>query len=524
MVVYLGKATPASGSGGAGGEAVWGDITGTLSDQTDLSDALGAKQDTLVSGTNIKTINSESILGSGNITISGSVPNQNTAAGATNPLEFWEGTEAQWNTGGGSTTYYNWESAGGVTTLDISASGLNSVTYGNGKYVAVSNSGTVYYSTDKQNWSNVSLGVTLNKPRIIYGNGKFAIYNAYEYSNSISSTIYVASDSDITTWSTITAADTVRGMGFGNNLWVIACSNKKIYTSSDLSTLTEVYTHTNNIVSNIGYANGKFAFADESGSSYKTYISTDNCQTWTQVTDGGARMDYMDYCYVCGVGNTFYLYTSNDGDPYTTKAFTDASSSQSMTSVTGFDKSVDLIQYVNDTYVGIFNNYWQTSSDGINWTQESVANVTLKAATYGDTYLGITKTTSLIATYGAGASVYTTDENPTTESTVYSAVSTPSALTITSVSTGEITCSDTNTYTYNASGNQTVSQTVGEAHPDWICMIEGVGVKKGSTVIASVTTVDQTYNATSANAQSGVAVASGISDTLGTIETALSEV
>ena len=105
-----------------GGSVVWGNITGTLSDQTDLNSALSgkeptitagttgqyyrgdktfqtldktavglgnvdntsdankpvstaqqtalnAKQDTLVSGTNIKTINSESLLGAGNITI-----------------------------------------------------------------------------------------------------------------------------------------------------------------------------------------------------------------------------------------------------------------------------------------------------------------------------------------------------------------------------------------------------------------------------------------------------------------------
>ena len=38
---------------------------------TDLNDAMNTKQDTLVSGTNIKTINNESILGSGNINISG---------------------------------------------------------------------------------------------------------------------------------------------------------------------------------------------------------------------------------------------------------------------------------------------------------------------------------------------------------------------------------------------------------------------------------------------------------------------
>lgn len=53
------------------GTSVWGGITGTLSDQTDLNTALNSKQNTLVSGTNIKTINSTSILGSGDITITG---------------------------------------------------------------------------------------------------------------------------------------------------------------------------------------------------------------------------------------------------------------------------------------------------------------------------------------------------------------------------------------------------------------------------------------------------------------------
>ena len=51
--------------------AEWGSITGTLEDQTDLNSALGDKQDTLVSGTNIKTINNISLLGSGDIQIGG---------------------------------------------------------------------------------------------------------------------------------------------------------------------------------------------------------------------------------------------------------------------------------------------------------------------------------------------------------------------------------------------------------------------------------------------------------------------
>jgi hypothetical protein len=51
--------------------AVWGGITGTLGSQTDLQNALNAKQNTLVSATNIKTVNGNSLLGSGDLTIGG---------------------------------------------------------------------------------------------------------------------------------------------------------------------------------------------------------------------------------------------------------------------------------------------------------------------------------------------------------------------------------------------------------------------------------------------------------------------
>lgn len=61
-------------AGASGGGAVWGGITGSLPAQTDLQTALNAKQATLVSGTNIKTINSTSLLGSGDITIAGASP------------------------------------------------------------------------------------------------------------------------------------------------------------------------------------------------------------------------------------------------------------------------------------------------------------------------------------------------------------------------------------------------------------------------------------------------------------------
>lgn len=80
------------GGGGGGGGNSWGSITGTLSSQTDLQTALNgkantvhthvisdvtdlqtsldAKQETLISGTNIKTVNGTTLLGSGNVSVS----------------------------------------------------------------------------------------------------------------------------------------------------------------------------------------------------------------------------------------------------------------------------------------------------------------------------------------------------------------------------------------------------------------------------------------------------------------------
>lgn len=69
-------------------------ITGSPYDNTALSNAFGAKQDTLVSAANIKTINNNDILGSGNLTISG-LPTQ---TGHSGDFLSTDGTNASWVT------------------------------------------------------------------------------------------------------------------------------------------------------------------------------------------------------------------------------------------------------------------------------------------------------------------------------------------------------------------------------------------------------------------------------------------
>lgn len=62
-----GNETITIASTGGSGSVNWGDILGTLSDQTDLQTALNDKQATLISGTNIKTVGGVSLLGSGDV-------------------------------------------------------------------------------------------------------------------------------------------------------------------------------------------------------------------------------------------------------------------------------------------------------------------------------------------------------------------------------------------------------------------------------------------------------------------------
>lgn len=99
--------------------STWGGITGTLSAQTDLAAALAAKQATLASGTNIKTVGGTSLLGAGNVgtTIGGNMlalPNPSAitfprfnADNSISPLDATAFRAAIGVTTGGTTANFN---------------------------------------------------------------------------------------------------------------------------------------------------------------------------------------------------------------------------------------------------------------------------------------------------------------------------------------------------------------------------------------------------------------------------------
>lgn len=103
-------------AGSGPGTLTWGSITGTLSAQTDLQAALNATQPLLVSGTNIKTINSQSLLGSGNLIVGGSGTSTPTA----NTNSQWDGNV---NFSGNNfiSGYTTIATAAGTTTLTVTS-------------------------------------------------------------------------------------------------------------------------------------------------------------------------------------------------------------------------------------------------------------------------------------------------------------------------------------------------------------------------------------------------------------------
>lgn len=109
---------------------------------------------------------------------------------------------------------------------------------------------------------------------------------------------------------------------------------------------------------------------------------------------------------------------------------------------------------------------------------------------------------------------YTLDENPTTSSIVYESPNNRSNLTVTSYDSGlgTLTLSDGNTYDYTASSDITAWRNVADAHPDWLCHIEGVGVKKGDTLIASKIILDTTPTQDSGNGITSGAVYTALGD------------
>lgn len=485
-----------------------------------VANAIAPKQDTLVSGTNIKTINGNSLLGSGNITIeTSSTPNvdgetisynssdalqaiavKNVRDGSTLPI--WHGTEYQWNHGD-PTTWYYWQTS--VTALwtsggDLPYLGNNSIdiTYGNGIFVVIDTEGNVV-GTDNQGetWNTLTKlpsfpsGIIDVWLKITFGNNKFAVIS--------NTSAYIAySEDNCQTWTIkqtgITSTyDSVYSFIYANNKFILNYGSiwGETRYSEDLINWSNAFTHRGACVT---YGNNRF-------------IGTYNGRYWSQSQDldNWTNYNYGEYRYIgekVAYGNGKFISVH-----YEYISSLDDNSDVWNYRYKQIPISGSLIAYGNGIFmiVGTEGQCCYSSDGGDNWVQSQHPLNNTSLLSYGNSnFIAINNTTEPFSsaiftiTYDK---CYTDTANPTTSSVVYSEPNVTSSYTISSVTSGAITLSNNNTYYYNQSGNVQTYDTIGNSHPEYLCFIDGVGVKMGNTMIATNTPITTTITSSSTDTE-----------------------
>lgn len=208
----------------ASGGSAWGDITGTLSNQTDLQSALDAKQATLVSGTNIKTINGSSILGAGDLVVGGSITVGDTqvlfADGANNPagdagLTYNKTTDALTIAGSQIVPLISGSTA---ANGDITINGTTDATKTTSYVILQETGGNVGIGTATPTTAKLEVaGVTGTTKGAIINNGT-STGNIFEAQDNGTAVFTVADGGDVTTTARyiapVNAASYVFGSGY----------------------------------------------------------------------------------------------------------------------------------------------------------------------------------------------------------------------------------------------------------------------------------------------------------------------
>ena len=495
---------------------------------TEARSGLSNKQDTLVSGTNIKTVNGNSLLGSGDLTVGGSVDIDNETITKNNDNELqvvsiknkrddstlgiWHGTEYQWNHGD-PITWYCWRkniTAMWTTSTTPSSEEWSSIAYGDGKFV-VSNrkSDKITYSTDCINWTEITLPSSVKVGNIAYGDGKFV---TVDYGSD-----KAAYSTDGINWTTsaMPSSKNWYSIAYGDGKFIAATisnSNKAAYSTDGINWIETTMPSSTDWVS-ITYGDGKFIAMDSN--SNKAAYSTDGIN-WIETTMPSSltwqSVAYGDGKFVAVAYNTNKAAYSTDGINWIETTMPSSAYWQS-------------VAYGDGKFVTVANatsNNSAYSTDGINWIKTTTpSSMRLTHVAYGDGKFVVPSRGSA-AIFTQYDNCYTDTANPTTTSVVYSAPETASSYTISSVTSGAITLSNNNTYYYTQSGNTFTYRTIGDVHPEYLTFIDGVGIKKGNTLIASATPITTTITSSSTDTEAPSAKA--VYDEIGDVESALNTI
>ena len=426
------------------------------------------------------------------------------------PIKVWEGTEASWNN-------YEQKTYGkyGISGLFIEDTYMpdvdNAILGWSKKYSNFYLFGTFaqekvgYTSTDGSIW--ITADSTLpndNGARYVSEAGNI-LYAGRNYST------------DGETWNEITSlgnSGTVSNVVYADDNCYYVMAGGTMYKSTDGVNFTSLQSYGNSVESKLLYENGVFTVIItvrvSSNYNFKLLYGTDPASL-TSIDLGTTSSGNFIYIYGLDYGNGKFLAT------YRIQA--SGNIKHILSSSDGLNWIDEIVDDNGGTGLLFFNGYFLSSSgytvDGINWFNyggSMTYNYVSVAASNSKLFLCGNATPQ---SYFIRASSLPQDlegfyfeGTPNVGDAVYAAPGVLSSLTITAINSSTITLS--NSHDYRQSGTAAKYSTVADVHPDWLCNIENVGVKFGNKLIADASgslVVDQVYDATSVNAQSGRAIA-----------------
>ncbi len=249
-------------------------------------------------------------------------------------------------------------------SVGYSTSSWSAITYGDGRFLAVSSQGYFNISENGENWSWGIMPDLNSYSDVVYGNGLFVAI-----SNNGSSQIKTSSDGSNWTSHTAPEANYWTSITYGNGLFVAVSSSgtNKVMTSPDGINWTSRFVPGDDLYASITYGNGLFVAVAALGSSGRVATSPDGI-TWTNRTAASTNIQWWEVIYGGGqfvaVSNSLLLnsvMTSPDGINWTIQT---AAEANNWVGITYYDG-----QYYAASYSG--TNSIMKSADAINWTSVS---------------------------------------------------------------------------------------------------------------------------------------------------------
>ena len=277
------------------------------------------------------------------------------------------------------------------STMPSSAT-WSSVTYGNGKFVAVAGGGSAAYSTDGITWTAATLPSSAFWHSVTYGDGKFVAI--------VDGSDVAAYSNDGITWTaaTLPLSASWCSVTYGNGKFVaVATYSEMLAYSTDGITWTDATLPLSTSWCSVTYGNGKFvAVADASDTAaYSTDGITWTAATlpadtfWSSVTYGNGK-----FVAVAGGGSAAY---STDGITWTAATLPSSAFWHSVTYGDG-----KFVAIVDGSDVAAYSN------DGITWTAATLPlSASWCSVTYGNGKFVAVASSSDVAAYSADGITWT---------------------------------------------------------------------------------------------------------------------